>query len=297
MAPPVNEITYVHRESGELRVERVYGERELRILYETWWGGALLHAFIKREWFSRLSGLLKRSPISRRQIPAFIRRYEIDDTEAEFPAATYASLDAFFTRKLKSELRPIDRNPNHVVAPAEGRVLAFAELPGSRLDVKGCTVDIEELVGGLDGFKPGAAFVIRLAPCDYHRFHFPVDCQASRAIRVGHTLHSVHPIALRARAPSFRNKRMVSVLTGTGFGRMLQIEVGALTVGSVIQTCEHGPAKKGQEKGYFRFGGSTVILLTEPGRVVPDEDLLDATANGQETLVKVGTRIALLSGN
>jgi phosphatidylserine decarboxylase len=297
MAPPVNEITYVHRESGELRVERVYGERELRLLYETWWGALLLHAFVKRNWFSRLSGLLKRSPISRRQIPTFIRRYEIDDTESEFPAATYHSLDAFFTRKLKPELRPVDRIPIHVVAPAEGRVLAFAELAGGKLDVKGCTVDIDELVGGLNGFKPGAAFVIRLAPCDYHRFHFPVDCQVSSPARVGRTLHSVHPIALGAGAPSFRNKRVVSVLTGTSFGRMLQIEVGALTVGSIVQTYERGPAKKGQEKGYFRFGGSTVILLTEPGRVVPDKDLLDATANGYETLVKVGTRIASLTGN
>lgn len=86
---------------------------------------------------------------------------------------------------------------------------------------------------------------------------------------------------------------MVTVLSGTTFGRLIQVEVGALTVGSVVQTFERGPVKKGQEKGYFHFGGSTVILLTEPGRVVPDEDLLDATARGLETLVKVNTRIGL----
>jgi len=297
MAPPVNQIRFVHRETGELRVERVYGERELRFLYETWLGAALLNAFIKRPWFSHIAGWLKRSRWSRREIPGFIRRYEIDDTESEFPAASYTSLDAFFTRRLKPETRPVDRNPNHVVAPAEGRVLAFAEVPGTSLEVKGRTVDIEDLAGGLNGFKPGAVFIIRLAPCDYHRFHFPIDCNASGAVPVGCTLHSVHPIALNAGAPSFRNKRMVSTLSDTVCGRMLQIEVGALTVGSIVQTAKHGPSKKGQEKGYFRFGGSTVILLTEHGRVVPDEDLVNATANGHETLVKVGTRIARTAGN
>ncbi len=139
MAPTRNEIAFVDRESGELRAEQVYGERELRLLYETWWGVALLHTLIKREWFSHLTGLLKRSPISRREIPSFIRRYGIDDTESEFPAADYRSLDAFFARKLNPEMRPIDRNPRPLVAPAEGRVLAFAEVPGGRVEVRGCT--------------------------------------------------------------------------------------------------------------------------------------------------------------
>jgi phosphatidylserine decarboxylase len=292
---PSEPINFIHRESGEVRVERVYGERELRILYETWWGAALLHLFIKRRWFSSLAGLLKRSRFSRREIPTFIRRYDIDDTEAEFDAASYTSLDAFFTRKLKPEARPVDSDPRHVVAPAEGRILAFNEVPGGKLSIKGCTVNISELAGGLNGFEPGAIFVIRLAPCDYHRFHFPVDCQASSPIRVGHILHSVHPIALQVGAPSFRNQRVISLLTGTHFGRMLQIEVGALTVGSIVQTYETGAAKKGHEKGYFRFGGSTVVLLTERGRVVPDDDLLTNTTKGLETLVKVGTRIGLVT--
>ncbi len=295
MPPATNEITYVHRESGEVRGERVYGGRELRLLYETWWGLVLLHAFVKRRWFSRLAGVLNRLPGSRRKIPAFIHRYGIDAAESEYPASDYRSLDAFFSRKLKPEARPIDRNPSHLVAPAEGRVLAFAEMPGDTFDIKGCAVSIDELVGGLNGFKPGAAFIIRLAPCDYHRFHFPADGVASDPMRIGRRLHSVHPIALTAGAPSFRNKRTVSMLSDTGCGRILQIEVGALTVGSIVQTYEPGPVTRGQEKGYFCFGGSTVILLTEPGRILPDADLLDATARGLETLVKVRTRIGIVA--
>jgi phosphatidylserine decarboxylase len=286
-----NEIGFIDRESKEHRIERVYGERALRLLYETRWGPALLHTVVKRAWFSHLAGILRRLSISRHDIPSFVRRYEIDDTEAEFPIAAYRSLDAFFSRKLKPESRPIDRNPLHLVAPAEGRVLAFAELPRGGLNVKGCSVDISELAGGLKGLNPGACFVFRLAPCDYHRFHFPADGIASCPSRIGRSLHSVHPIALAAGAPSFRNKRMVSMLSETRCGRILQIEVGALTVGSIVQTYEPGPVRKGQEKGFFRFGGSTVILLTEYAAVNPDKDLLDATAKGLETLVKVGTRI------
>ena len=124
MALASNEISYIHRESSELRTERVYGERELRFLYETRLGSAILHTFYKRQWFSRLSGFLKRSSISRREIPDFIRRYEIDGTEAEFPATSYRSLDAFFARKLKANARPVDPDPLHLVAktavPAHG---------------------------------------------------------------------------------------------------------------------------------------------------------------------------------
>jgi len=292
-----NETTYIQRETGELRTERVYGEGALRFLYETGWGNALLHGFVKKAWFSHLTGWLKRSPLSRRKIPSFIRQFGIDETESELPTSAYRSLDAFFARKLKPETRPVDQNPSHLLAPAEGRVLAFADVPEGGLDVKGCTVDIGELVGGLNGFKAGACFVIRLAPCDYHRFHFPADGQASEPVRAGRCLHSVHPIALASGAPSFRNKRMISLLSSEVFGRMPQIEVGALTVGSIVQTCKSGAVKRGQEKGYFRFGGSTVILLTEPGSVIPDEDLLDATAQGLETLLKVGTRIGLARGS
>lgn len=295
MTSPNNLIRYIHRESGELRDERVYGEHGLRCLYETRWGAALLHAFIKRDWFSRLSGLQKRSSTSRREIADFIHRYQIDDTESEFPATDYPSMDAFFARKLKPETRPIDQNPLHLVAPAEGRVLAFEAVPDSGLIIKGCTVDIDELVGGLDGFNPGAVYVIRLAPSDYHRFHFPADGQVASPWHLGRHLHSVHPIALSCGAPSFRNKRMVSKMSGTKFGDLLQVEVGALTVGSIVQTHGPGAVQKGQEKGYFHFGGSTVVLLSERGTVAPDKDLLEATAQGLETLVKVGTRIGLIA--
>jgi phosphatidylserine decarboxylase len=296
MATSWTETRFVHRETGELRTERVYGERELRILYGTWWGAALLHAVAKRSWLSRFAAVMNRSSMSRHKIPSFIARYGIDATEAELPAAAYPSLDAFFARKLKPETRPIDANPLHLAAPAEGRALAFAALPQGRLNVKGSTVDIADLADVPIGFEPGACFVIRLAPCDYHRFHFPVDGEASAAQHRGRNLHSVHPIALTAGAASFRNKRNVSIIENTSCGPLLQIEVGALSIGSIVQTYAPGPVKKGQEKGYFHFGGSTVVLLCERGRVAPDQDLLDTTAAGLETLIKVGTRIARLTG-
>ena len=291
MTPARADISYIHRESGELRTERVYGERELRILYETRWGAMLLHGAGKRSWFSYLASILYRSSMSRHRISSFITRYEIDSTEAELPAAAYPSLDAFFARKLKPGARPVDPHPLRLTAPADGRVLAFAGLPQGRLDIKGSSVDLAELSGGIGGFEPGACFVIRLAPCDYHRFHFPADGEASGSQLRGRHLHSVHPIALATGAASFRNKRMVTMLMSEHCGRLLQIEVGALTIGSIVQTYTPGPVTKGQEKGYFHFGGSTVVLLAERDRIMPDQDLLDATAEGLETLVKVGTRI------
>src|SRR5262249_54674511 len=134
-----------------------------------------------------------------------------------------------------------------------------------------------------------------LAAADYHRFHFPDDGDADSARSTGRALHSVHPIALDAGAPSFLNRRMVTLLRSRGFGTLAMVEVGALLVGTIVQTYRPGRVARGAEKGLFRFGGSTVVLLCEPGRVEVDPDLVEWSTldrpSSIETLVRMGTTI------
>ena len=141
-------------------------------------------------------------------------------------------------------------------------------------------------------YRGGSALVVRLAPYDYHRFHFPADGQVSQTQWIDGTYHSVNPVAL-ARVPDVfhRNRRSVCELTTPAFGRIAYIEVGAINVASIVQTHSIGPCERGQEKGFFQFGGSTVVLLFEPGAIVFDSDLVADSAAGLEVHVRTGAGV------
>ena len=121
--------------------------------------------------------------------------------------------------------------------------------------------------------------IARLCPTDYHRFHFSFNCIPDAPRLINGPLYSVNPIALKRNIQILsENKRVITVLNTKNFGSVLSVEVGATYVGSINQTFaprEH--YAKGDEKGYFSFGGSTLVLLFEPGRIQFDQDLIDAS--------------------
>lgn len=290
-------ITYLDRETGTVREETIYGRAALEYGYGTTLG-RLAMSLMPHGLLSHLYGFLNRLPSSKSRIPAFVSELGIDANEAALPLQEYRSLNEFFCRRLKSEARPIDDSPGRLLSPADGRILVFQDLAAQSVEIKGCELRLEELI--LDShtaktYEHGSLIVVRLAPCDYHRFHFPDTGLASESRLVKGRLHSVHPIALAARAPAFRNKRAISFLDSEAFGRIALVEVGAFAVGTIVQTYAPGPVARGQEKGYFRFGGSTIVMLVEPGRMVMDEDLLDASGRGIETFVKMGTSLGGLA--
>mgnify|MGYP001256343455 CR=1 FL=1 len=281
------------RASGQLVPERVFGGGALRFLYGTPQGLLLTRLLAARRPFSVLYGLAQRGRLSRRRVGAFAEALGIDASEAEKPLGEYRSLDEFFARRLRAGARPIDPHPDHLVSPADGRALAWQALP-ARLTIKDSQVGLRELVGEAalaDELAGGPALLVRLAPADYHRFHFPAAGVAGRPRVLPGGLHSVHPIALAAGAPSLLNRRAVTRLESDRFGPLLLIEVGAMIVGTIEHTYFPGRVEKGAEKGTFHFGGSTVLVLARAGRVVWDEDLLASTAEGLETLVRMGTRV------
>lgn len=283
------------RRSGALFAEKVFSEAELRFLYGDPRGRLLERVLVSAAPVSALYGLLQRAPWSRRRVRGFVERLGIDASEADRPLDAYPSLDAFFTRRLRAGARPVERDPGRLVSPADGRVLVYPEVAaGSALEVKGTRATLTEVVGSARlarRYEGGSVAIVRLAPADYHRFHFPLDGRASAWWALGRRLHSVHPIALAGAAPSLRNKRTLTALDAPGWGRVLLIEVGAMLVGTIVQTYRPGAVARGQEKGYFRFGGSTTILVLEPGRARWDEDLVASSREGVETLVTMGSGI------
>jgi phosphatidylserine decarboxylase len=288
-------VRYRDRESGALLSERVYAAGQLEFLYGNPVGRFLLHGIAIHRLFSRFYGMFKRSKRSREQIGGFIDSLGVDLTEIEKPVETYSSLDEFFSRKLRPGARPVDPCVDHLLSPCDGRALAWPRLDGRTLVVKNTRTTIPELVSDPEvasEFADAAVLLVRLAAADYHRCHFPADGIAARPRPAGTRLHSVHPIALERGAPSFANYRVVTRLDSDAFGPLLVIEVGALTVGSIVQTYTPGRVARGQEKSYFRFGGSALLMLAQADRIVFDDDLLRATEEGLESRVRTGTRIA-----
>lgn len=293
-APPRREDPprYRDRVTGELLTERVFGGSALHRLYGPL--RPLTDHVLTTRLANHLYGLRQRSARSRARIAEFVASLGIDANEAEKPLDAYRSLDEFFARRLKPDARPIDRTSTHLCSPADGRALAFDRLDGACLRVKGCSITLRELLrhDALSArFADATALVVRLAPADYHRFHFPCAGVASVSHLIDGPLHSVHPIALEACAPSFANKRMVSLLETELFGPLVLVEVGALLVGTIVQTYTPGPVERGDEKGYFRFGGSTVVLIADRRRVRFDDDLLETAEAGLESQVRMGTRV------
>ncbi len=284
------------RITGALVPERVFGEAGLRTIYGQGLRARLLRRVATSGAFNLAYGLIQRLPGRRAKVVEFVERLGIDASEAERPLVDYPTLDAFFVRRLRPGARPVDPDPAHLVSPADGRALAWQELGGLELPVKGARVSVTALLGDpalAARYEGGGALVVRLAPADYHRTHWPADGVAGPPALLGGPLHSVHPIALGAGAPSFLNRRAVTTLDAPGFGRLAIVDVGALLVGRLVESYAPGPVRRGEEKGHFRMGGSTTVVLSEPGAVAWDDDLLAATRDGVESRVVLGTRVAL----
>lgn len=295
----MNYPNYIDRQTGEERTEKIYGKPFIDLLYGSSFisqvlSFVLLPLFARWNWLSKLYGALQKSRLSRRKIQPFIEKFHVDASEFLEPISSFQSFNDFFIRKLKPSARPIDSNPRVAILPADGRYLAYEKIDTAlSFFVKGKKYSLKTLLqdGNLaEKYAHGSMVMARLAPVDYHRFHFPTDCLPDDPTPIEGKLFSVNPIALQKHVniPT-ENKRAITRLKTDQFGEMLFIEVGATYVGTIHQTfTPHQHQQKGVEKGYFSFGGSCLILLFEPGRITLDPDLLGATKRRIEVLGRFG---------
>ena len=257
--------------------EIVYGEDLMRLAYGTHVGLRLSGKAFLQRWLSRLGGLYFDSGWSRRKIRPFVERLGIDLSETSKALHEYRSFNEFFARNLKQGRRPIDPDLESLISPADGRLLVFPRLEEDTLaHVKWAPVHLMELFNRerslVKRYSNGACGVLRLAPPDYHRFHFPVAGTVGITTTVPGFLHSVSPYALEKRIPVFAlNKRTICQISSANFGQVLLLEIGAFGVGEICQTHQaYTLVERGQEKGYFKFGGSSIIFFLEPGRLSYD---------------------------
>ena len=286
------------RQKGSFFEEKVYGEGTINLLWgDSIWsktvGKALGWLISNFSFPSTLFGFWARSRKSRKKILPFIETYGVDVAEFRDPVDSFSSFDAFFTRRLKEEARPIDPHAAHLIIPADGRYLFYQQASElSTFHFKGKKWSLDWLLkdGALARrYQDGPIVLGRLAPPDYHWFHFPFDGIPGEAKLIPGALFSVNPRALKKRPTIFcENKRYLTRIA-TPFGEMLMLEVGATSVGTIKETFQSEvKVTKGDPKGYFAFGGSEVILLFPPKSVEIAPDLCEKTRSGFETRCLMG---------
>ncbi len=297
-----NRVFFFDRTSGKVEQEKIYGQIFLEFLYGN---NRFCRAFAKliRPILSKLSlmsrfyGWIQTQRFSKKKIRPFIEKFHIDVSEFEKKINGFENFNDFFIRKLKPSARPIDWDSKSIVMPADGRYLVVENLSDQQgFFVKGQKFNLSKLLkndGLVQKYKEGSLVLARLCPTDYHRFHFPCDGIAKKTKLINGFLYSVNPLALRKRLKIlWQNKREMTLIQTEHFGEILFVEVGATFVGSIKQTFkENSCIKKGEEKGFFEFGGSSVIMLFEKNRVEFEKDLKLYSKQGLEVRALFGQRL------
>ncbi len=273
-------------------VEQPKTPKSLKFLYCNPFGVPLLRLMTAR-WVSKLVGRYLDGGLSRRKIKKYIKKHGIDMTQ--FIEEDYRSFNAFFTRRIKPELRPFDFEPTALVSPCDAKLSVYDIAEDSTFDIKGFDYTVDALLGGNSElarrFDGGKCLVFRLTVTDYHRYFFFDGGEAESNTFIKGRLHTVQPAALSRRRVFTENCREYTVLNTDNFGTAVQVEVGAMMVGRIVNDVKSGRFERGEEKGRFEFGGSTVVLLLERGAAVIDDELEYNTKRGGETVVKCGERI------
>jgi len=292
-------IKYYNRKENKYEIEKVAGEKYLNWSYSSPSGKGLVELLIKKKLFSKLYGYYCDTKISSRRIKDFIESFNIDMSVYAKTYDQYSSFNEFFMRSLNSNARVIDKNNNILISPCDGKLSAYENINlNDIVQIKGFTYSLKELLQDneiYNMYDGGTCLIFRLCPTDYHRFHFIDNGVCSETTKIKGNYYSVNPVALKNVKKLFcQNKREWSIFHSDNFDDVLCMEIGATCVGSIIQSYSpNSKITKGDEKGYFKFGGSTVILFFKKDIVKIHEDLLAQTQLGFESSVLMGEKIGL----
>ena len=290
-------ILVYNRTTKSYEEEKVAGIKYLEWCYQSPSGRRITELIVKKKICSKLYGFFCDSKLSKKKIPQFIDNFNINMSMYSKTPKEFKNFNDFFAREVIPTARPIPSNDNVLMSPVDGRLLAYDNIHMNKLvQVKGITYSLKELIGDSEIAKEydnGICLIFRLCPTDYHRYHFVDSGVPLQNHKIKGNYYSVNPIAVDKIPKLFcQNKREWSILKSDHFDDILYVEVGATCVGSIIQSYkENKKVNKGDEKGYFKFGGSTVILFLKKDTVKIDSDILKQTQLGYETKVYMGESI------
>lgn len=262
----------------------------VNFLYHTPPGRALLRLLICPG-VSKALGAFLDTGVSRHLVSPFVKSTKLD--LSDYPEVSYRSFNDFFTRRVKEGRRPIDKTADTLVAPCDGKLTVYPITEDAVFSIKHSSYALKDLLRDealAKEFEGGTCLIFRLTPDDFHRYSFMDDGRILSSSIIPGVLHTVRPIAFRRYPVYLENAREYAVLETSNFGKVIQMEVGALFVGRIVN---HPLTTfvRGQEKGKFEFGGSTILLLMQKDAAVIDEELLENTRQNKESIVRLGSTI------
>lgn len=283
----------IKNRNGEIVVTNEKQNILLKKLYGTVCGRVILKALTAPA-VSKAAGAFMDSRLSVPLIKRFIKSSGIDTSQ--YVMKKFRSYNEFFTRRVKRGMRPIDRMPSHFISPCDSKLTVYKIGKSSVFRIKGSRYRVSDLIQNdflAKRYEGGYCMIFRLEVDDYHRYCYIDSGTKTENTFINGELHTVNPIALEHYNIYKRNCREYTVLHTENFGDVVQIEVGAMMVGRIVN--RHGVAEvvRGEEKGKFEFGGSTIVLLVQEDMIRIDDDILRNSAENIETVVKYGEKVAL----
>lgn len=258
--------------------------------------GRALMKFLSLPLFTKLSRVVMDSKLSSAFVKDFIEKNNIDMSRYE--DRLYSSFNDFFTRRLKPESVCTSAEKNVLTSPADGKVSVYEITNSSMFVVKNSVYSVESLLRDkklAERYYGGTAIIIRLSVDDYHRYMYAADGVKSHNRRIEGMFHTVNPVINRYIPVYKENTREYCMIRTENFGDIIQMEVGATLVGRISNHHTEGKRRvsRCEEKGCFEFGGSTVILLTQKGKVSVCKDLIENTKQGFETKAVQGEMLGV----
>lgn len=277
------------RQRKKYITEKAYKEDTLKLLYNTVIGRFLLKIVVAQPWFSNLLGKYKDSTLSKKDILPFIEKYKVDTKD--YDLSTMKSFNDFFTRKKKIKIQ--NKDEKALLAVADAKLSAYKVTNNLKLNIKNSSYTVGEILNNEElakQYRNGICLVYRLTMDDYHRYHFLDRGFIKKHYKIKGELHTVRPLSSKYNVFS-RNTREVTVMNTDNFGEVIQVEVGAMLVGKIKNHNNGIMFSRLEEKGYFEYGGSTVIVLLKDGVVELDKDIQICSKRNLEVKVRIGEKI------
>lgn len=270
---------------------RTNESKTLNLLYNTKLGRILLRP-LKAKWLSAVAGAFLDTPLSKPLIKGFVKNNNIDLSLYE--SDNFTCFNDCFCRKIKTDLRPVDTDNAALVSPCDGLLTAYKIKGDTVYPVKQSKYTVEGLLKSdalAKEYENGYILIFRLCVDHYHRYCYPASGVKGENIHINGAFHTVRPIALAATDVFCENTREYTLIETDNFGKIVQMEVGAMLVGKIKNLHGAKRVEKGEEKGMFLYGGSTVILLLKENAAKIQQKYFENTKKGIETPVKMGQRI------
>lgn len=291
-------VYYIDRESNHRMLEPVWGRSSIELLYKKHFGFGWLQNWLARvvasPFFSNLWGSFHDLPRSKKRILPFCKKFNIDLSICKKPPEAFESFNDFFTRSLSKASRPICTEADTAIIPADARYTFYENLTDkSSFIVKGTHFQLADFLNSKEQaarFYGGTLILGRLCPLDCHRFYFPYKGEAKKSQLIDGPLFSVSPIATKGNPWIFWTNKRVKTEVLLHKGSYCMVEIGATNCGTIVQTFAPGNVATGQEKGFFKLGGSAIALLFEKDKfeLVKDLSLLSGPL---EVYCKIGQKL------